>query len=134
MAAREFFPFLFNIIGLSNFEFPKNRKNAKKTFLEFREGMFWGGARVESKFPIASILWIQSKLIFNGPRAQLVKFSINDSFWSNFEPVEISQKFNFLQTDYDYRTFLKASGKHRGMNHSNAIFKKLLTAKSVSIH
>ena len=65
--------------------------------------------------------------------AQLVKFPIDVSFWSNFEPVKISQKFNFLPTDYDYRKFLKASRIHRGMNDSNAIFKKFLTAKSVSI-
>ena len=40
----------------------------------------------------------------------MVKFPINDSFWSNFEPVEISQNFNFnfLSTDYDSRKFLKA--------------------------
>ena len=41
--------------------------------------------------------------------AQLLKFPINVSFWSNFEPVEISQKFNFLLTDYDFRKFFKAS-------------------------
>ena len=38
-----------------------------------------------------------------------------------------------IAIDYDYRKFLKASRIHRGMNHSNAIFKKFLTAKSVSI-
>ena len=65
--------------------------------------------------------------------AQLVKFPIYVSFWSTFEPVEISQKFNFLPTYYDYRKFLKAYRIHRGMNHSNAIFKTFLNAKSVSI-
>ena len=64
--------------------------------------------------------------------SQLEKFPINDSFWSNFEPVEISQKFNFLPTDYDSRKFLKAFGMHRGLKHSNGIFKKFLTANSVS--
>ena len=37
--------------------------------------------------------------------AQLVKFPINDSFCSKFESVEISQKFNFLPTEYDFRKF-----------------------------
>ena len=64
--------------------------------------------------------------------AQLLKFPINVSFWSNFEPVEISQKFNFLLIDYDSRKFLKASRMHRSVKHSNAIFKKFLTAKSIS--
>ena len=64
---------------------------------------------------------------------QLVKFPINDSFWSNFEPVEISQKINFLPTDHDSRKFLKASRIHCGKNHSNAIFEKFLTTKTVSI-
>ena len=65
--------------------------------------------------------------------AQLVKFPIDVSFWSNFEPVKIFQKFNFLRADYEYRKFLKAYRIHRGMNHSNAIFKKFSNAKSVSI-
>ena len=50
--------------------------------------------------------------------AELLKFPINVSFWSNFKPVKISQRFNFLQTEYDYRKFLKASRIHRSMNHS----------------
>ena len=54
--------------------------------------------------------------------AQLVKFHIDISFWSNFEPVEISQKFNFLSTDYDYRKFLKASWMHRGMKRINTMW------------
>ena len=44
------------------------------------------------------------KLPFCGS-SQLVKFPIDVSFWSNFESVEISQKYNFLPTDYDYRKY-----------------------------
>ena len=36
-------------------------------------------------------------LIYN--IAQLIKFPINVSFWWNFEPVEICQKFSFLLTE-----------------------------------
>ena len=76
------------------------------------------------------LIWVASRARTG---AQLVKFPIDVSFGSIFEPVEISQKFNFLPTDYDYRNFLKAYRIHRGMNHSNAILKKFLTAKSISI-
>ena len=48
--------------------------------------------------------------------AQLVNFPTNVCFGSNFEPVDISQKLNFLVTHYDYRKLLKASGIHGGIN------------------
>ena len=75
---------------------------------------------------------INGRFMFLQCIAQFLKFPLNVSFWSNFKPVEISPKFNFLPTDYDSRKFLKVSGMHTGLKYSNAIFKKFLSAKSVS--
>ena len=76
---------------------------------------------------------INGRFMFLQCIAQFLKFPLNVSFWSNFKPVEISEKFNFLPTDYDSRKFLKASRMYKSLKHSNATIKKFLTAESVSI-